>query len=127
VKFLVKVIEVPDIGNAEVHELIVEAPNHTAAIWDVMDQIGGEIWTPTEARSLAYVADKVDRNPHDEPEALWLFRFDANEPWRVQDGETQRDATEEENEMLRAAGKEVGFFQLKNSQLTEGHKPQRKR
>jgi hypothetical protein len=126
-KFIVKVIEVPDIGNAEVHELIVDAPNHTAAIWDVMDQIGDEIWAPTEARSLAYVADKVDRSTADQPEVLWLFRFNPNEPWRVQDGEQQRDATEEETEILRAAGKEVGFFQLKNDALTEGHKPQRKR
>lgn len=125
-KFLVKLIEVPDIGEAQAHEFAVHAPNHTTAIEQVMEEVGDE-QVPTDARSVAYVAEKIDRRDEDEPEEIFFLRTPLTAGgWKAIDGEDVRDATPEEAAALAAAGIEVGCYGMKNDKFRELPKRRKK-
>jgi len=125
-KFIVKIIEVPDVGQAQVHELAIHAPSHTTAIEQAIEDIGDQL-VPCDARSIAYVAEKVDRRDEDEPEEIFFLRTPLTaEGWKAIDGEDVRDATPEEAAALAAAGFEVGCFGLKNKNFRELPKRRKK-
>jgi hypothetical protein len=117
-KFIVKLIEVPDIGEAEAHEFAIQAPNHITAIEQVIAEVGDD-HLPLDVRSVAYVAERIDRTPQDEPAEIFFIRRVLQGGWQVIDGDDLRDATPEEAAALAAAGFEVGCFGLKNKNFRE--------
>lgn len=117
-KFIVKMIQVPDIGDAEVAEFAIQAMSHTAAIEEIIDQVGEDAPTPTQARSVAYVAEKIDRRPEEEPETIFLLKKPQQPGWFAVDGETTRDLTEEELAALAAENAEGGCWRYKNKKAT---------
>lgn len=123
-KFIVKQIQVPDIGDAEVAEFAIQAPSHTAAIEEVIDQVGEDAPMPTHARSVAYVAEKIERRPEDEPETIFLLKKPQQPGWFALDGEVTRDLTEEELAALAAENAEGGVWGYKNKKASK--RPDRK-
>lgn len=123
-KFIVKVIEVPDIGDAQVAEFAIKAPSHVAAIEEVIDQAGDDASMPIEARSVAYVAEKIERRPEDEPENVYLLKKPQQPGWFAVDGDQTRDANEEELAALAEAGAQGGCWSYKNKKAEK--RPSRK-
>ena len=118
-KFIVKLIQVPDIGQAEVHEFAVQSPSHVMAIQQAIEKIGDK-HLPVDLRSVAYVAEKVDRRPEDEPEEIFFMRRPLTMGgWVAIEGEDVRDATPEETADLAAAGLESGIYGRKNEKFRE--------
>ena len=118
-KFIVKLIQVPDIGDAEVAEFAIQAPSHIAAIEEAMDNLGDDRDMPTDARSLAYVAEKIERRPEDEPETIFLLKKPQQPGWFAVDGETTREANPEELAALAAENAQGGCWGYKNKKASK--------
>ena len=121
-KFNVKIIIAPEEGECMVDNIEVSAPSHHVAICEALDQLADApgAWHEGEMpRSLAYVADRIDPRPEDEPEELFFLRSTPENEWTVIAGEEQRLATPEEADMLADAGKVTGCFSVKNQNWRE--------
>jgi hypothetical protein len=115
-KFIVKIIEVPDIGQPEVSEFAIQAPSHVTAIEEVIAQIS-EAHIPGQARSVAYIAEKVDRRPEDEPEKIFFIRGNLQVGWQCIDGDETRDATDEEAKALAEQTPGIGCYVVENTKF----------
>jgi len=116
-KFIVKLIQVPDIGEADVSEFAIEAPSHVIAIEEVIAQVSDAHIPQEDWRSVAYVAEKVDRRPEDEPEAIYFIRGKLEVGWLCIDGDSTRAATEEEAKALAEQTPGIGCYSMKNGRF----------
>ncbi|MGH9677066.1 MAG: hypothetical protein ACRD36_08185 [Candidatus Acidiferrum sp.] len=116
-KFIVKIIQASDIGGVDMAEFTVTAPSHLHAIQTAIENIGDAASLTPELRSLAYVAEKIDRHPDDEPEEIFFIRKTVTAPWYVIDGDEERQATAEEEKALAEANAIAGCYGMKNGKI----------